>query len=217
MKMGRFNVNISVTAKVIVGFLAVCVAVLILDSLIPGFRARYFTVGTTFSFKNPLDYFRLISHVFGHADWSHLYSNMLIILIAGFIVEEKYGSDEILGLVFGTALITGIINVIFFSHPLCGASGIAVALVILTSIVGRRKGAIPLEFLLVVAAFLIPEVYNMFKPDRVSQMGHLIGGFCGASFGFSYSAYVKPRFARISAAYRAPAPASPTSPASGTP
>ena len=41
------------------------------------------------SFLNPFTYFRLIGHVFGHADWEHFLGNITLILVVGPLLEEK--------------------------------------------------------------------------------------------------------------------------------
>ena len=52
---------------------------------------------------NPLTYIRLFTHVLGHIDWSHYINNMLIILVVGPLLEEKYGSANIVLIIIATA------------------------------------------------------------------------------------------------------------------
>jgi len=40
--------------------------------------------------------FRLFGHVLGHANWEHYMNNFLLILLLGPMLEEKYGSRELL-------------------------------------------------------------------------------------------------------------------------
>lgn len=177
--------KISFNSKVILTFSALCVAVKIVDSFIPGFTKNFFTVRATMSFTNPLDYFRLVSHVIGHVSWDHLFWNLLFILLLGPMLEEKYGHSTILKLIVFTALVTGLVNVLLFSNvTLLGASGIVFMLIILSSIVGKNDGSIPIEFLIVACIFLGREIIPMFKADNISQMAHILGGGCGAVFGF---------------------------------
>jgi GlpG protein len=143
-----------------------------------------FAVRPSFSFSDPLDYFRLVSHVVGHASFQHLISNLTLILLLGPILEEKYGSSTILSIMAVTALTTGIINVLFFPTGLLGASGIVFAFIILASIVNMRRDAIPLSFLLVSIIFIGGELLQIFQDDNVSQTAHIVGGIIGAIFGF---------------------------------
>ena len=58
------------------------------------------------SMADPLFYIRLLGHVLGHADFDHFIGNMLLFLIVGPPLEEKYGSRFMLAGIFLTALIT---------------------------------------------------------------------------------------------------------------
>ena len=180
--------RISYNSPVILTLTIVCVGILFLDSLLAGTVIRsFFTVYPSFSFVNPLDYLRIFSHALGHANWTHLLSNFTFILLLGPILEEKYGSKPLLVMMFVTASITGVLNVLFFSTGLLGASGIVFMLIILSSITNIQKGEIPLTFILISALFLGKEVLDAFKADNVSQFAHVIGGVCGGVFGLNYT------------------------------
>lgn len=143
-----------------------------------------FTVYPEVSFTDPVWYFRLFSHALGHGDWNHLVSNFTIILLVGPILEEKYGSRDLLIMIVVTAFVIGLLQVFFFSTALLGASGIAFMLILLASYTRTRSGGIPLSFLLIVLLFLGKEIYQSFDEDQVSQFAHIIGGVLGGVFGF---------------------------------
>ncbi len=143
----------------------------------------YFAVGTQFS-AHPLMIFSLFSHVIGHGSIEHLIGNMTFILLIGPIIEEKYDSSKTLLMIAATALITGLINVLFFSTGLLGASGIVFMLILLVSFTNVTDGKIPLTFILVALLFVGKEVIQSMQADHVSQAAHIIGGLCGSFFGF---------------------------------
>ncbi|HHP7240719.1 MAG TPA: rhomboid family intramembrane serine protease [Cyclobacteriaceae bacterium] len=145
-----------------------------------------FTVGASMDFTNPLDYFRLFSHVVGHINWQHLIGNFTFILLLGPILEEKYGSSQLLIMIFITGLVTGILNVLVFPTALLGASGIVFMLILLSSMVNFKKKTIPLTFILIATLYLGREFVNMYRDDQISQSAHIIGGICGAAFGFYF-------------------------------
>ena len=70
------------------------------------------------SLLDPLTYVRLIGHIFGHADFDHLISNMIYILLLGPMLEEKY-HDRLIIVIIVTALVTGICNNIFQPGVMC--------------------------------------------------------------------------------------------------
>jgi membrane associated rhomboid family serine protease len=176
--------KISYNAPVILTFSLVSATVFLVSQAWPGFTYRFFTTPPEFSLTAPLDYWRLVSHVLGHASWDHLVGNLAYLLLLGPILEEKYGSGNLLLMIVLTALLTGLINVLFFRAILLGASGIVFMLITLISIVDIRKGQLPLTFVLVALIFLGREVVHIFRADNVSQAGHILGGLSGAVFGF---------------------------------
>ncbi len=181
--------RITYNAPVTLTFALVATLVLILDQLTgSALTERFFSIGGTMDWGNPLAYLRLVTHVIGHANWSHLLSNFAFILLLGPILEEKYGTVSLLLMMLITAVITGLLNVLFFSTGLLGASGIVFMTILLVSFTNFRKGEIPLTFILVVVLYLAREVIVAFQDDSISQFAHSAGGFCGSLFGF-----LKPR------------------------
>ena len=172
-------------SPVVLTYTFLCCIILFLSPFTGGLLMNLFTVRNTMSLTNPVDYFRLFSHALGHGDWSHLLSNFTFILLLGPMLEEKYGSANVLTMMFLTALVTGIINVIFFSSGLLGASGIVFMMILLSSMTNLRQGTIPITFVLVVVLFLGKEVISMVgEKNNISESAHIIGGICGAVFGF---------------------------------
>jgi len=148
------------------------------------------------SWGNPATYFRLFSHVIGHDNWEHLMNNLMFILLLGPILEEKYGSKDLL-MMFGiTALIIGVLQIIFFpGTALLGASGIVFMLILLASVTNFQAGRVPLTFILVVILYLGKEVSQSLASDQISQFAHIIGGVIGGIFGFALEGGQKKRLA----------------------
>jgi len=126
----------------------------------------------------------LFTHVMGHANWSHLINNFTLILLIGPMLEENYGSGEMLVMISITALVTGVLNVLFFRHALLGASGVAFMMILLSSFTNFSKGEIPLTFILVLILYMGVQLLDSFRDDNISQFAHIIGGLCGSFFGF---------------------------------
>ncbi|MBI3143616.1 MAG: rhomboid family intramembrane serine protease [Bacteroidetes bacterium] len=176
--------RISYNAPVTLSFGLAAATIHLLDTILAGaLTSAFFVVYPDFSFLNPLDYVRIWGHVLGHANWEHLLANFTFILLLGPILEEKYGSKLLLWLMVATALITGLLNVLFFTTALLGASGVVYLFIVLASITNIRQGEIPLTLVLVAALFLGKEVLGSFAADNVSQFAHILGGAVGGAFG----------------------------------
>ena len=136
---------------------------------------------------DPLFYVRLVGHVLGHASLEHFLGNMLLLLVVGPPLEEKYGSLTLLWGILLTALVSGVLQCVFFpGSALLGASGIVFMMIVLSSLAGMREGAIPLTLILVVFIYLGGEIVDAVTVrDNVSQLTHIVGGLCGAGLGFA--------------------------------
>lgn len=145
--------------------------------------------------SDPLTYVRFFGHVLGHADLDHFLGNMLLMLVVGPPLEEKYGSSTLLADIALTALVSGVMQFVFFpGAALLGASGIVFMLIMLSSLSGMKDGRIPLTLLLVALLYLGQEVYSiLFVRDSVANFMHIVGGACGTLFGF-YMAKNRRRF-----------------------
>ncbi len=177
----RIRYNAPVTLSFSIG----AAVVLIIDGLTgAALTSSIFSVPPQMGFNRVLDYVRLFTHSVGHAGWDHLIGNLAFILLLGPILEEKYGPTVLAFMMIVTAGITGILNVLFLSTGLLGASGIVFMMIMLISFTNIRQGEIPLTFILVVLLYLTREFVAAFGDDNVSQFAHIIGGLTGSMFGF---------------------------------
>jgi len=177
----RYNAPVTLT------FALLATGVLLFDTVTRSNLTLFFFTALprgSFDFASPLAYLRLISHIVGHMGWEHLLSNFAIILLIGPILEEKHGSLRLSWMIFFTALITGLVNTLFFHTALLGASSIVFMMIILASFTNVRSGDIPLTFILVVILYLVKEIILITAADDVSQTAHILGGICGSLFGF---------------------------------
>ena len=180
--ISKFDYN----APVILTYFFICLIILMIDKLCKGkFSAIFFTTYKNDSLLNPLTYFKLISHSLGHADWDHLYTNFIKILLIGPLIEEKYGSINLLIAMILTSLIIGIVNKILGKGGILGASGVAYMLILLSSFVNMENGKIPITLTLIILFFVVDEVIKLFrrKKDGVSHLGHITGAICGIILG----------------------------------
>lgn len=171
-------------APVILLFSLICFTLLVLGNTGTDV-INYVAAPPQVDFTSPRDLLSLITHVFGHANYQHFIGNLTFILLLGPIVEEKYGSANTIFMILVTAIVTGLLNALFFETGLIGASGIVFMLILLVSVTNVKKGEIPITFILVALLFIGKEVWQSMKADQVSQFAHIIGGICGSFLGFS--------------------------------
>lgn len=184
--MREQKLKISFNSPVILGFTLVCLAALILGMMTGGRTNNLLFSVYRSSLFSPLTYIRFVGHIFGHAGWEHFIGNIMLILVVGPLLEEKYGSSNLLFVILTTALVTGIVNFALFPRvQLLGASGVVFALILLSSFTSIKEGSIPLTFILVAALYIGQQVYEgIFVNSNVSNLTHILGGLVGAGLGF---------------------------------
>ena len=177
--------KIHYNSPVILTFFFLSLAVLALDYVTQGWTTRnLFSVYR--SPVTPLWFLRLFGHVLGHSGYAHFAGNMVLLLVIGPPMEERYGSRALLWGILLTALISGLLQCFLFpGYALLGASGIVFMLILLSSLSGMKSGTIPLTLILVAVIYLGQEIYaGLFVADNTAHFMHLAGGVCGTGFGF---------------------------------
>ena len=185
MKKKRSHSLIQYNAPTTLNFALVSFVVLILHYATRGSSTmKLFSV-----YRSPLSdlltYPRFFLHVLGHSSFAHYSGNIMMMLVIGPTLEERYGSRTILAAAAITAFISGLIQWIAFpGTALLGASGIVFMMILMASLGGMHSGGIPLTLILVFAIYIGQEVVAaVTQSDNISQLTHIIGGVCGAVIG----------------------------------
>lgn len=180
------KLKITFNAPITLGFVMICFIATLLGVISNGRITQTLFMAYHSSLTNPMTYLRFITHIFGHSGWSHFIGNASYLLLLGPMLEEKYGSKVLLEVMCITAVVTGLVNYIFFWNVgLCGASGVVFAFIILASFTGFKEGEIPLTFILVAVIFIGQQVYEgIAVQDNISNMAHIVGGIVGAIVGY---------------------------------
>jgi len=183
-KKGRLP-KITFNSPVILSFVFICFVVQVASTFTGGASTAAFFSAGSFNPSNPLTYPCLVTHIFGHVSWEHLFNNMSMILLLGPLLEEKYGSFDLMLIMLASALAASISNRLLLGVGVVGASGVVFTFLLLSSITGLRDGEVPLTFLLVAAFYLCQQLYGaIFVRDNISYLGHISGGVVGAIVGF---------------------------------
>lgn len=185
--MKKRVIKFQYNSPLILSFALLSLIVLFLDFASSGWTTRMlFSV-----YRSPLDDFftypRFVLHVLGHSSYAHYIGNMMMILVVGPPLEEKYGSKNLFWAIFLTALVSGLVQWLFFpGTALLGASGIVFMMIVMSSLSGMKDGCIPITLVLVLILYLGGEIMNgLLQHDNISQLTHIIGGICGAVLGLN--------------------------------
>ncbi|MDF2510944.1 MAG: putative rane protein [Herbinix sp.] len=185
MKLKKPIINVQYNSPVILTFALVSLLVLLVGRLTNDASTSLFFCVYRSSWADFLTYIRLFGHVLGHASWSHFSSNMVLFLVLGPMLEEKYGSKPLLAMMVITAVVSGVAHLALFPNTaLLGASGIVFMMIVLSSAAGMENGKIPITLILVIIIYLGSEVMqSLDNSDGIAHITHIVGGICGAGFG----------------------------------
>lgn len=174
------GIKVTFNAPVTITFLTLMLAATIGNYMTLGVVNNIFSCKPVLS-GNPMILMGYFTHIFCHANFSHFFGNAVYLLLLMPLLEEKYGSLSLIGMIFATAFITGILNALFLPTGIVGASGIVFMCIIMSSLTMCKAGEIPFTFILVFLCYIGKEVIDgLLVADNVSHFGHIIGGCCGA-------------------------------------
>lgn len=182
------NIKFDYNSKIIISYLIICLVAWLLNIITRGKSNKTFFESYRSSPLNPLTYIRLFTHSIGHRDWDHLVNNFLIILLIGPMIEEKYGSLNLITMFLITSLVIAIFNILFSNYSILGASGNVYMLIVLSSFSNIQEGKIPLTVVLICIFYVIGEIKRTIteRKSKVYHDGHLIGALCGLAFGIFF-------------------------------
>ncbi|MBU4124464.1 MAG: rhomboid family intramembrane serine protease, partial [Nanoarchaeota archaeon] len=131
----------------------------------------------------------LITHMFLHGSFEHLFYNMFALGLFGLILEKVIGSKKFIILYFVSGLIAALGSIMFYSASL-GASGAIFGILGCLTVLRPRMTVyvsyIPLPMIIAAAVWIGGDLIGMVAPDRVAHAAHLFGMFFGIAVGLYY-------------------------------
>ena len=175
----------SYNSVVILSYFFICLLVHILN-VITKDKINRFLVFRRGSLLNPMTYIRLIASGLCHKDWSHFRNNFITILLIGPLLEEKYGSINLLYMLIITTFVSSLVHLFIYDGGAIGASDNVYMLIVLCSIVNITDGKIPITLILIILFYVVDEIIKQFssKNDNISHDSHIVGAICGFIFGY---------------------------------
>ena len=185
MKLAGMSKYFSYNSTVTLSFFFICFVLLIMD-YISMHKLSDFLALHKGSIFNPMTYIRFVTNAFVSKDWNHFRSNFVYILLLGPMLEEKYGSINLLIMMLITSVVSSIAVYIFSNKGALGASDITFMMIVLSSIVNIQDGRIPLTLVLIILFYVVDEIIKwlLHLNDNISHLSHIAGAICGIAFGF---------------------------------
>lgn len=180
------NIEFDYNSPVILTYFIISTIALILGYITKDKTNKLLFCSKRSSLLNPLTYIRLFTHSIGHSGWDHYVNNFLYILLIGPMIEEKYGSINLLIMFLITSLVIAIFNILISNYEIRGASGNVFMLIVLSSFSNFQEGKIPITLILICLFYVITEIKKSIfdRKSHTYYMGHILGAVCGIVFGF---------------------------------
>ena len=210
MAKKKFNLNIKVAydAPVTLTFVIVCALIFLLNMLLAksgkSMGLEKLLASPTnqagvlpFIVKQPLSYLRLLLYIFGSGQAggvfaggaSVLFTNLILIMLLGPAMEERYGSVIIGIMIFVSALFSGVLNACFCEASLVGAVPVVSMMIFLNAFMSFSKKKFPLSFAAVMVFFVLLQIFEGEGAIRIIIC--IAGGLCGSLFAFLTSPKMK--------------------------
>ncbi len=115
--MNRPTMRISYNAPVALTFALLSLLALVANHFTNGWANAYLFSVYRCPLNDPLACVRFFGHVLGHSGYAHYIGNMVLVLVLGPNLEDRFGSWNVLWAILFTALVSGLVQFIFFrSH-----------------------------------------------------------------------------------------------------
>ena len=204
MAKKKFNLNIKVAydAPVTLTFVIVCAVIFLInmllaksgiaDGLLKLLASPTAQSGTSpFIVKQFESYLRLLIYMFGSAPAgaSVLFTNLILIMLLGPAMEERYGSVIIGIMIFVSALFAGVLNACFCDVSLIGAVPVVSMMIFLNAFMSFSKKKFPLSFAAVMVLFVLLQIFS--GAGAICIIICIAGGLCGSLFAFLTSPKMK--------------------------
>lgn len=156
-----------------------------------------------FDFKNAIDYVRMFLYVFGTFDFSSLILQLLLILLLGPLMEERYGSAMICLMLVICTLVSGVLFCCLNSEAISTSVPVVFTLILLSAMTAFSKKEISVSWILIFVLYVIfifaqkyvssvkspldltfAKKCVLFFEKNTENLICLVGGICGSLFGF---------------------------------
>ncbi|MBO4404034.1 MAG: rhomboid family intramembrane serine protease [Treponema sp.] len=198
----KSRIRFTFDSPVTLAFTFLCALVFLLDTfvfkdkiILSYFTCRASSTGAgvpAFDFASPLDYARLILHVFGSASWLPFFLNTGLILVFGPVLEERYGSVILTVMMTTSCVVSGVLTACMGPCAVTGQEALVYMMIFLSLITAFTKKIFPLSSIFIFLLFTGYEFFVHFESSHeiinaVPVCIDLIAGVVGSLFGYLVS------------------------------
>jgi len=161
-----------------------CVIAFILQTMFPIITEE----GAMYSeliFRRP---WQLVTSMFLHGSFEHLFYNMFALALFGSILEKIIGSKKFISIYLIGGLVAGLGAALFYPAALGASGAIFAVLGCLTILRPKMRvfvGMIPMPMAIAAVVWAVGDLVGMFAPSGTANAAHLFGMLFGLVVGFT--------------------------------
>ncbi|MGP8322920.1 MAG: rhomboid family intramembrane serine protease [Methanosarcinaceae archaeon] len=173
----------------------ICIVSFFLESMIDGY-VEFFQLYPSILMVKP---WTLITHIFLHGSFGHLFVNMIVLFFFGRELERRVGNRMFLNIFFISGIVAAIGYTLTGSYPMIGASGAIYGVFACMAVLAPEMQVyvliVPMRIKYAIVLFAFLDFIELGSPDMIAHTAHLSGLFIGLIIGMKIKkAYGSRRF-----------------------
>jgi membrane associated rhomboid family serine protease len=166
--------------------LLACVVVFLLSLIVPYWVYTYLALNTQQVLQMP---WTLITYMFVHANFSHLFWNMLILFFFGVELERRLGGQRFLAIYVLSGIVAALAQMAFAGGIMVGASGALYGVLGCLAIIAPELRVLlffvlPISIRAMVVLYAAIDFLSLSAADSIAHMAHIGGLLVGLAYGY---------------------------------
>jgi len=165
--------------------LLACIVVFFISIILPSFVYNYLALNPDYVMQRP---WTLITHMFVHADFNHLFWNMLFLFFFGMELERRVGEKKFLQIYIFSGIVAALGQMMISGGSMVGASGALFGVMGCLAIIAPEIRillffVIPVSIRGAVVLFALIDFLTLGLADNIAHMAHIVGLLVGLAYG----------------------------------
>jgi uncharacterized protein len=165
--------------------LLTCIVVFLISIIFPGFVYNYLALNPDYVMQRP---WTLITYMFVHADFNHIFWNMVVLFFFGMELERRVGENKFLQIYILSGIVAALGQMMISGGFMVGASGAIYGVMGCLAIIAPEIRillffVIPMSIRGAVVLFALIDFLTLGSADNIAHMAHIVGLLVGLAYG----------------------------------
>jgi membrane associated rhomboid family serine protease len=165
--------------------LLACIAVFLISLIFPSFVYYYLALNPEYVMRMP---WTIITYMFVHADFNHLFWNMLFFFFFATELERRVGESKFLQIYILSGIVAALGQMMISGGSMVGASGALFGVLGCLAVIAPEIRillffVIPMSIRGAVVLFALIDFLSMGSADNIAHMAHIVGLLVGLAYG----------------------------------